>query len=63
MLVQLYALQLNRQLLQIEIERGWHMRPLTPADLRICTVCNVVEDEKHMLLHCVNIAKERIVPF
>ena len=39
------------------------MRPVTPADLRICTVCSVVEDEEHLLSHCVKYAEERIVLF
>ena len=47
----------------LEIERGRHSRPATPADLRICTVCNVVEDEEYMLLHCVKYAEERNVLF
>ena len=47
----------------LEIERGRHTRPVTPADLRICTVCNVVEDEEHLLLHCVKYAEERNVLF
>ena len=33
----------------LEIERGRHTRPVTPADLRVCTACNV--DEEHWRLH------------
>ena len=47
----------------LEIERGRHTRRATPADLRICTVCNVVGDEEHLLLHCVKYAEERHVLF
>ena len=47
----------------LEIELGRHIRPVTPADLRICTVSNVVENEEHMLLHCAKYAAERNVLF
>ena len=33
----------------LEIERRRHTWPVTPADLCICTACNVVEDEEHLL--------------
>ena len=49
--------------LKLEIEHGRHTRPVIPADLRICTVCNIVEDEEHLLLHCVKYAEERNVLF
>ena len=34
----------------LDIERGRHTRPVTPADLRVCTARNVVEEE-HWRLH------------
>ncbi len=36
----------------LAIELGRHQRPKTPAEQRLCTVCNVVQDEKHHILEC-----------
>ena len=58
-----HALAKMRTSSLLAIERGWCTRPVNPADLRICTVCNVVEDEEHLLLHCVKYAEERNVLF
>ena len=59
-----YALaKLHTSSHNLEIERGRHTRPVTPADLRICNVCNVVADEEHLPLHCVKYAEERSVLF
>ena len=36
----------------LEIERGRYTRPKTPIELRLCHVCNVLEDEEHLLVEC-----------
>ena len=47
----------------LEIESWRYTRPVAPADLSICTVCYVVEDKEHLLLHCAKYAEERNVLF
>ena len=36
----------------LEIERGRHTNPKTPVADRKCSCCDVIEDEKHILLIC-----------
>ena len=36
----------------LEIEKGRHMKPKTPLELRLCKECNVLENEIHFLLYC-----------
>ena len=45
----------------LEIEVGRHSYLLTPVNERLChmCVCNKVEDEEHLLLHCQCYAQER----
>ena len=37
---------------KLRIETGRYTHPITPRDLRLCKVCNVIEDESHALFHC-----------
>ena len=43
----------------LEIERGLYTIPKTPVCDRICRTCNVIEDEIHFLLNCVEYVKMR----
>ena len=45
------------------IETGRHCNPPIPANSRICKYCkqNALDDEKHMLIHCDFLSKERNV--
>ena len=36
----------------LEIEKGRHTNPIIPLENRICTICNVIEDELHFLINC-----------
>ena len=36
----------------LEIERGRYQKPKVPRDLRLCRICNVVEDEEHFVTSC-----------
>ena len=36
----------------LEVERGRYTNPRTPLHLRLCVICQEVEDEKHFLIHC-----------
>ncbi len=38
----------------LAIETGRHQKPKVPAELRKCTNCDTVEDEKHHLIFCQN---------
>ena len=44
--------QLRTSSHMLEIERGRHTKPKTPIEKRVCCTCNVIEDERHFLLHC-----------
>ena len=45
---------------QLQIERGRYTVPRkTPIERRLCTTCNVLEDEKHFVLTCPRHDKER----
>ena len=37
----------------LEIERGRYAKPIIPVQERQCRVCLVLEDERHLLFHCV----------
>ena len=37
----------------LEIERGRYSDPIIPLQERLCMVCLVLEDERHLLVHCV----------
>ena len=44
----------------LQIERGRYCNPKLPSHLRNCTICNVVEDEKHFVTKCtINVKKYR----
>lgn len=43
----------------LEIERGRHCKPIRPIEDRICNKCEIVEDEDHFLLACLNNVNER----
>ena len=36
----------------LEIERGRHTKPITPINLRLCHICDLVEDEFHFFMEC-----------
>ena len=36
----------------LEIERGRYNNPRTPIEHIFCTICQEVEDEKHLLISC-----------
>ena len=44
----------------LEIERGRYTKPKVPSHLRLCKLCNVVEDEEHFVTECVINASERL---
>ena len=37
----------------LEIERGRHNRPKKPIEARLCSMCNLVEDEQHFVCACL----------
>ena len=39
--------------------RGRYTNPRTPIHLRLCAVCNYIEDEKHFLMSCKMFEDER----
>ena len=43
----------------LEIERGRYAKPIIPVQERLCRVCLVLEDERHLLFHCVLYDGER----
>ena len=43
----------------LEIERGRYVKPIIPVQERLCRVCLVLEDERHLLFHCVLYDGER----
>ena len=46
----------------LEIERGRYQNPKVPRDLRLCLVCQVVEDEEHFVTNCsINQAERRLL--
>ena len=49
----------------LRIERGRYDRPVTPAEQRICTRCNLneIDNEKHMLFTCIYFASEQTLFF
>ena len=47
----------------LEIERGRYTNPRTPIHLRLCAICNEIEDEKHFLISCKMFADERLKLF
>lgn len=44
----------------LEIERGRYNNPPVPAPLRICKICNLVEDEEHFVTKCALNETERL---
>ena len=36
----------------LEVDRGRYQKPKVPRDLRLCRICNVVEDEEHFVTSC-----------
>ena len=47
----------------LEIERGRYTVPITPEENRLCHTCDVVENEKHFLIHCTNYNEQRCTLF
>ena len=47
----------------LEVERGRHTKPKTPLEERICSVCQVVEDEQHFIMECARHEIDRNVLF
>lgn len=47
----------------LAIERGRHVKPIIPAEQRICNLCEVqaVEDEIHVLVKCEKYKSERTI--
>ena len=43
----------------LNIETGRYTRPKTPKEERLCTTCNVIEDEYHFLICCSRYNDER----
>ena len=43
----------------LEIERGRYTKLKVPSHLRLCKLCNVVEDEEHFVTECVFNTSER----
>ena len=43
----------------LKIETGRHAKPPMPRNQRLCTSCNVVEDELHFLITCKKYNMER----
>ena len=44
----------------LRIKTGRHSKTKLPLEQRLCTECNVIEDEKHLLLKCSINLSERI---
>ena len=44
----------------LEIERGRHTSPKVPSHLRLCKLCNVVENGEHFVTECVIDTSERL---
>ena len=44
----------------LEIERGRYTKPKVPSHLRLCKLCNIVEDEEHFVTECVINTSERL---
>ena len=47
-------------IINIEIDRGRYTKPKVPSHLRLCKLCNIVEDEEHILTECVINTSERL---
>ena len=47
----------------LEIERGRYSNPRTPLHLRLCAICQEIEDEKHFLICCKIYEGERTTLF
>ena len=47
----------------LKIETGRHCKPPLPRQNRICSVCNVIEDEEHFLVSCKKYEAERLSLF
>ena len=45
------------------IEKGRHMKPKVPIEVRVCNLCNVIEDELHFLMVCPKFCQERVILF
>ena len=45
----------------LEIERGRYTKPKVPSHLRLCKLCNVVENEEHFVTECVINTSERLL--
>ena len=55
MLSEYYRIPISRWRLsnhRLQIEVGRYTKPKTPRPNRVCTMCNVVEDEEHVLYTC-----------
>ena len=44
----------------LEKERGRYTKPKVPSHLRLCKLCNIVEDEEHFVTECVINTSERL---
>ena len=44
---------------RLRVETGRWDRPVTPTQLRLCSICNVVDDEFHFLLECMKFTAHR----
>jgi hypothetical protein len=47
----------------LKIETGRHCKPPLPRENRLCSVCNVIEDEEHFLVSCKKYEAERLSLF
>ena len=44
----------------LEIKRGRYTKPKVPSHLRLCKLCNIVENEEHFVTECVINTSERL---
>ena len=44
---------------RLRVETGRWDRPVTPPQFRLCSICNVVDDEFHFLLECMKFTAHR----
>ena len=44
----------------LKIKTGRHCKPPLPRENRLCSVCNVIEDEEHFLVSCKKYEAERL---
>ena len=44
---------------RLRVETGHWDRPVTPPQLRLCSICNVIDDEFHFLLECMKFTANR----